>query len=897
MTSEDPTVAELRNPSGLIGQTVSHYKILQHLGSGGMSVVYKAVDNRLGRTVALKFLSPDPTRDPIAKERFIREARTVSALDHPNICTIYEVDEIEGGQLCLAMAYYEGKTLRELLREGPVPLSVAVDIARQTARGLARAHEAGIIHRDIKPDNVLITHRGEVKILDFGIAKAIDAPSLTRVGISVGTPMYMSPEQVAGDPTDQRADIWSLGVVLYEMIRSRRRSSGASDSEKEGRLDPASSELSIAFDRVIAKCLKVNAEERFRDAGELSAALDGLGLAPGGPASPTRKWLPYSLLAAAVLLVCLFFAYRSFQVGRSAKEEAVQSPSASVQQAAASEKTRIAVLPFENLGRAEDTYFADGITEEITSRLAAIPKLGVISRTSASQYKDLDRSMQQIGKDLNVAYVLEGTVRWEHSPEGSSRVLVTPQLIRVADDTHLWSAKYEREMEEVFKVQSEIAAKIIEQLNLKLVQPEWQAIHARSTNNMGAYHAYLRGLAHLEGLLPVSEESGRAAIARFEEAVRLDPAFALAYARLSRAQSALYHAQFDLSEESLRKARSNAEKALELQPDLSEGHVALGYYHYWGYRDYDAALRELSIAAEVQPNNNEITEAIGYIKRRQGLFEEAVEHLENAFVLDPRNPFLARAIGITLMYLRRYEDADKYYDLSMSLDPSRTSIYLSSSLNRLLWKGSAREAREILAKANPGAQDNDTIMLAWYHQELLEGRPAQALQRLAQVQKEGDLDQNEMAPKDLLAAEAYALLGDQERATSLYKSAAKALEKQVQDHPDDARARSALALALAGFGREEEAIQQARLATELSREDAYVKIYRLRDLAHVYAKLGEEEAALEQLEHLLSIPSLISPQLLKIDPRWKSLRRHPRFETLIRGPRPQSTPLVGLPRG
>jgi TolB-like protein len=543
------------------GQMLSHYRLVEKIGEGGMGVVWKAVDTKLDREVAIKTLAEELAADPERLGRFEREAKAVAALDHPNIVTVYSVEEAEGVHL-ITMGLVRGKSLTELIPRNGLPLGKFFDQALALADAISAAHQQGITHRDLKPDNVMIGDDGRLKVLDFGIAKlreearAADGTQLptatvTQEGKILGTVSYMSPEQAEGKQVDHRSDIFSLGVMLYQMATGQRPFKGDTSvsiissiiKDTPASVTDIKSSLPRDLGRIVRRCLAKEPMDRFQSAiglrSELVALKQELDSGEREPrvaavstaSSFRRRWvLSATVLAVVVLLVWL---------GQLLIQQSCRDPDDRyfAQAVGAVERKRIVVLPFENLGPPEDEYFAAGMTEEITSRLAVVSGLGVISRTSAFQYDRTGKNIKQVGEDLGVDYVLEGTVRWARQAD-ASRVRITPQLIRVADDTHLWAEAYERVIEDIFQVQSEIAGEVIEQLGVALLEPERRAIESKPTDNPEAYNAYLRGL-HLMSQLDNPDRNLRLGIEMFRRAVELDPNFTLAYAELSEAHSVM----------------------------------------------------------------------------------------------------------------------------------------------------------------------------------------------------------------------------------------------------------------------------------------------------------------------------------------------------------------------
>ena len=823
----------------MIGKTISHYKVLEKLGEGGMGVVYKAEDTKLKRIVALKFLSSQSLGTPGEKTRFVHEAQAAAALDHPNICTVYEIDEADGHTF-ITMAYIDGLSLREKTRSGPLRLEEALSFATDIARGLQEAHEKNIVHRDIKSANVMVTTKGQAKITDFGLAKLGDSTRVTKTGTTVGTVAYMSPEQARGEDVDRRSDIWALGVVLYEMLTGRLpfESDHAQAltyqilHEDPDPITAIRTGIPMELERIANKCLEKESANRYQHVDEVLVDLR--------------------------------------RVKKALTQRPGKKPVKSRQNL-----VKLAVLPIENLGAPEDEYFADGITDEITSKLAVIPGLAVISRTSAKKYKNTDKGLREIGKELGVDYVLEGTIRWDKSG-GLEKVRITPQLIDVSEDTHLWAENYEREIEEIFAVQADIASQIAEALDITLLGSERQTIEARPTGNIAAYQAYLRGLDYTR----VRGDDYRLAIQMFERAVELDPEFALSYAELSVAHSYLYNAGYDQTEDRRSRAKAAVDEALALQPELPEAHRAMAYYYYHGYRDYERALEELAIARRGLPNDSRIIEVTAFIWRCQGKFEAALDRMKEAFELSPQDALLTYEIGLTNWFLRRHAEADRYCDLSISLAPDQLGAYGRKAYNYVSWLGDTKRAQEVLDKMpRQGREVQERCLTLWRLQ-----RNYQAILDFASSAPEPVMwRQVAVMPVALLAAKVHRLTDEPELARASFESSRTLLARARDEHPDDHRIHSALGICYAGLGRKDEAIREGKRGVELLpvSEDARIGIFRVWDLAETYTMVGEYDAALTEIEYLLSIPAGWSVQDLRLDPLWDPLREHPRYQALL----------------
>lgn len=875
--------------SDLVGKTLGHYRILDRLGFGGMGEVLLAEDTRLGRRIALKLLPARLAEDERRLVRFEREARALAALNHPGIVTIHSVEEVDG-LLFLTMELVEGKLLSDRIPPQGLALHEFLSIALPLVEALAAAHRNGIIHRDLKPGNIMMTPDNRLKILDFGLARLQRSGSgddfgtedLTREGEFVGTLGYAPPEVLESKPQDERSDLFSVGMILYTMATGHSPFHG----DNPGALvcsilnhTPAAPSthnpgIPPALDAIIIRCLEKDPARRYASAETLHDDLMALysGTLPDGvigiPPSLRKGWRPLWRWAVLGFLVIagLLTGVLLILGGKGGEGK----------------RSKIVVFPFENLGPAEDAYFADGLTEELTGKLAAAGDLAVISRTSAVQYNRQGKTMKDIGRDLGVDYVLEGSVRWDRS--GSKHVVVTPQLIRVADDTHVWAARFELVMEDIFAIQAEIADEVLRRLDIALAVGGKAKSAARPTGNLDAYQAYLRGLSYSRGFL---ENDLRLAVDMFTRAVELDPSFALAYAKLGYAHAGLFQYRYDLSEERLKKARAAAVRSLELEPGLSEGHRAMGYIHYWGYRDYPRALEELGIAARERPNDSQLLADISFIRRRQGLFQEALENLGKALELDPWNEHLTVNLALTYRVMRRYEESDRMYRQSIALAPDHLLAYGGQAVNYWMWDGTAARARKVLA-AMP-RQEDPYALLHWQFQLLYERRYQELLDRLASSGTELMADQIWYYPRPLVECFCYLKLGQPVQARRCGESARTVLEAAVRDHPGDARLHCALGWAYALLGRPVDALREGNQAVRICpvERDTMEGPAFEQDLAKICAWSGQPGKALDHLEHLLTIPGNLSQGMLRLDPAWEPLANQPRFKQLLRNGMPE----------
>jgi len=766
-------------PTGnLIGQSIGHYRIESFLGGGGMGEVYLARDERLGRKVALKLLPDHLTEDETQLSRFKTEARSASALNHPNILTVHEIGA-EGTRQFIATEFIEGITLRALLARGRMNLHDALEIAVQVASALAAAHETGVVHRDIKPENIMLRPDGYAKVLDFGIAKLteqhpgsdcheIGTTTLqTQPGLLLGTARYMSPEQTRGQKADVRSDIWSLGVVLYEMVGGISPFAGETPSDciasilktEPPPLSDVLSEVPVKLQSILQKALCKNRDERYQTIKEMLADLRNLkeereeGYSPQTKAraepvvSKIKRHKRGALvMSAAILAAALAYYFYFFAPAQSQSEKS------------------IAVLPFENLSDdKENAFFADGIQDDILTKLAKTGDLKVISRTSVMPYRGA-RNTRQIGSALGVSHVLEGSVQ-----RAGSKVRVNAQLIDTRTDTHVWAEQYYRDLRDVFAIQNDISRRVVDALEIRLGAEEAQRLVKKPTQNLKAYDAYLLGRFELNKF---TEAGFKKSVPHFEKAIVLDPEFALAHAGLAETHNMIGYWGYLPPEEAFPEAKRAALQALKLDPTLAEAHAALAVVqleYEWLFREADHHFRE---ATRFNPNFAIAHVWFAEFLFEMGQFQDGEVELERARELDPLSVRISFDLAVKFYWKREFDRALEQLQKTISMDPDNSLAF--DFLSTVFHK------KNMPDQAFTASQKAKTLAGEFSREEMADMQKAYEAAGLSgYFRKENELRQKRLAEgkyQSLLnIAMNYAIAGDDSQALDW-------LEGAVQEH-------------------------------------------------------------------------------------------------------------------
>jgi len=714
----------------MTGKTISHYRILEKLGEGGMGIVYKAEDTKLKRVVALKFLPSSIMASEAEKTRFIHEAQAAAALDHPNICIIHEIDEADG-QLFIAMAYIEGQSVKAKIEAGPLKLDEALNIAMQAAEGLQAAHEKKITHRDIKPANIMITPKGQAKIMDFGLAKLAGRTVVTKEGTTLGTVAYMSPEQARGEEVDHRTDIWALGVVLYEMITGQLPFKGEYEhammysilNENPEPITGLRTGVPMELERIVNKAISKKPKDRYQHVDELLVDLrstekniaSGASKLQAAAATLQRQTPIYLYGGVAALLALLIGTGLYFKLQTEERQARYDS---------------IAVLPLANLsGDPEQEYFTDGMTEALITDLAQISALKVISRTSVMQYKEAKKPLPEIARELKVDVVLEGSVL-----RFGERVRITAQLIEAATDRHLWAKSYERELRDILALQSEVARAIANEIQIKLTPQEQARLMSARQVNPEAHEAYLKGVFYRNaGTEALHEELLRKSFGYFQQAIGIDSTYALAYAGLAAAYNWL--ASWDVnSTEFFPKAKVAALKALQLDDKLAQAHGALAFTLHQFDFDWAGAEREYKRAIELDPNtgyHHAYALFLSYTCRH----DEAITEVKLAEELNPLEVLLKGNAGVIYIRARQYERAIEKLRSTLDFNPN-LSYFRGFLGSAYMYKAMHKEAFVEFQKVMDLSRGHlrTKALIAWAY--AMSGRRDEAIKILNELKKQ-----------------------------------------------------------------------------------------------------------------------------------------------------------------
>jgi len=880
------------------GQKVfDRFTLVKVLGRGGMGIVWLARDEDLERDVALKFLPDLMIQDHAVLDQLKREAKRCLELTHPHIVRIHDFihDERSG---CISMEYIDGETLSNLRAEKQrrvfEPHEIATWIS-QLCDALNYAHNrANVIHCDLKPANLMANQPGDLKVSDFGIARTL-TDSVSRLTVKQGrsgTLVYMSPQQLNGERCTHLDDIYSLGASVYELLTSKppfysgnidrqiceRVAPSMTERRKELDIEPAL--VPPIWEDTVAACLGKDPSRRPQSATEVAQRLQ---LAPAeaaiaiasGKTSNTKALLIPAIAACVFALAGLYFGVL--------KEQATP-----VSRAGAIPEKSIAVLPFQNLtADQENAYFAEGVQDEILTRLSKIADLKVISRTSTQHYQSAPQNIREIAKELGVANIVEGSVQ-----RVADKVRVNVQLINAQTDSHLLADTYDRTLTDIFTVESEVAEKVAASLQAKLTDREQQALKSKPTNNPEAYDAYLRGLAYTLKTHP-TPANALAAQKYFREAVKLDPKFALSWALLSIVDARYYRIQSLQPTLALREeARQAAETALTLQPNLGEALLAKGSYYYSCLRDYDAAVRYFEQARQFLPNSSRIAESLAYVARRQGQWDRSEAFFTEAERLDPRNVNLLTQHAFSHIILRRFPEALRKLDQILNIAPDDMDT-LATKAGIAQAEGDLPRASALLALIHPDANDNIALE-AQVYQAILECRPAQIIPRLKEIVAKPDPALGHINGQlRFLLGWAHEVAGDNAAAEETWRQTRSDLESSLKEQPENYQLIGFLALTNTGLGDKTAALALAERAMAVNpiEKDRLAGPRAVEILARVAARTGDSNRAIAALEKLLSTPyngvltagPPLTPALLRLDPMFDPLRNDQRFQKLASG--------------
>jgi TolB-like protein/tRNA A-37 threonylcarbamoyl transferase component Bud32/Tfp pilus assembly protein PilF len=875
------------------------YQLLEEIGRGGQGVVYRAHQRSLNRTVALKVIGLGQWATKAHLKRFHLEAEAAASLDHACIVPIDEVGEREGS-CYFSMKFIDGGQLDEVAKRKPISVRNAAELIAKLARTVHHAHAHGILHRDIKPGNILIDAKGEPHLTDFGLARLAETQStLTRTMDVLGTPSYMAPEQASGqnEQVTRATDVYGLGAVFYQLLTGHAPFAGGTTYETIRLLlesEPRQPRLwNPNIDRNLAticlKCLEKNPQRRYSSALALAEDLEHwlrhepVRARHTGIVTRGERWLGRNrkLVATGVACLLLGAAVIWFFRGELVRMPLFERPEKS-----------IAVLPFSNLSKEEENaFFADGVQGEILTDMARIADLKVIGRVSVMQYKSgVARNLRKIGQQLGVANVVEGSVQ-----RAGNRVRVNVRLVDARTDRHLWGQTYDRDLADVFAIQSEIAKAIADELHAKLSQNERSEIERPATNDVTAFDLYTRAmkLVFTPGLNASARPDWLQAADLLNQAVARDPSFFRAYCQIAYAHDALYFFGHDHTLGRLAMAEAAVQAAFHLRPGAGEAHLARAWNLYWGYLDYDGALAELEVARQTLPNDPQIFYLTGLIQRRQGHWEDSIRTLERAADLDPRNFEVLQAIAGNHATLGRYAEQQLWLRRVLGFEPNNAGTKVILAEVDLEWRADTQPLHQMIDSVRATNPAEVPGIANWWLECALAERDAGAAKDalIAAGENPINLGNDVFSNPAFVEAVIARMAKDDEKAREAFTAARSEQEKIVQAQPDFGPPWCVLGLIDAALGRKEEALREGRRAVELLpvEKDAIRGPAVIKCLAMIAAWVGDKDLACQQLAIIVRPPSPITYGQLKLLPFWDPLRGDPCFEKIVASLAPKET--------